>query len=81
MEPGSPYFASAAQLVQIYLVVCSISLMWDNASHSAHSLHKRIDSKDNNCISCEIYTQISIVNWMKWPCEPVVMYYILNVIG
>lgn len=60
VEPGSPDFASAAGLVQIYLVICSIRLMWDDASHSARRLHKRIDSTDNNSISCEIYTQISI---------------------
>lgn len=60
MAPGSPYFASAAQLVQIYLVICSMSLMWDDTSHSACRLHKRIDSRDNNCINCEIYSQISI---------------------
>lgn len=26
VEPGSPHFASAAQLVQMYLVVCSVTV-------------------------------------------------------
>lgn len=42
MAPGSPYFASAAQLVQTYLVICSMSLMWDDTSHSACRLHKEL---------------------------------------